>query len=89
MATKLSTLPSYRAALNALRLLKEQHGQGPEIKAIATFIIAAAEAELGAGGFPYVGDPSDPRDRAVVEAHQDYWRRFAEGEDFEESWHEL
>lgn len=89
MATKLSAIPSYRAALDALRQLKEQHGAGPEVRAIAAFMIEAAEAELGAGSFPYVGDPGDPRDRAVVEAYQEYWRRFAEGEEIAESWHEL
>jgi hypothetical protein len=72
-----------------LRLLKDELGPRDEVRAIAAFLIEAAEAEVGAGGFPYVGDPNDPRDRAVVEAHQDYWRRFMDGEDLEENWREL
>jgi hypothetical protein len=81
--------PAYPRALEALRLLKDELGPRDEVRAIAAFLIEAAEAEVGAGGFPYVGDPNDPRDRAVVEAHQDYWRRFMDGEDLEENWREL
>lgn len=89
MAIKLQTLPTYRNALEALRALKAELGARDEVKAIAAFLVDAAEAEVGSGGWPYVGDPSDPRDRAVVTAHQDYWQRFVEGEDVEESWQEL
>lgn len=86
---KLDTLPSYRPALDALRTLKGTLGPTPEIKAIAAYLIESSEGEIGRSGFPYVGDPTDPRDRAVVEAHQDYWRRFMDGEELEESWREL
>jgi len=81
--------PTYPRALEALRVLKNELGPREEIRAIAALLIEAAEAEVGAGGFPYVGDPSDPRDRAVVDAHRDYWQRFMDGDDLEEDWREL
>lgn len=86
---KLDTLSSYRSALDALRALKGSLGPTPEIRAIAAYLIESSEGEIGRSGFPYVGDPSDPRDRAVVEAHQDYWQRFVDGDDLEENWREL
>jgi hypothetical protein len=56
------------------------------VKAIAAFLLEAANAEHPGG---YVGDPSDPRDRAVVEAQRDYWQRFMAGEDVEENYYDL
>jgi hypothetical protein len=77
---------SYRNALQALRAIKDITGNTPQVKAIAAFLLEAANAEYPGG---YVGDPSDPRDRAVVEAQRDYWQRFMAGEDVEENYYDL
>jgi len=82
----LSTHKSYKGALEALKRIKGQIGAVPDVQAIASFLLLAADAELPSG---YVGNPSDPRDIAVVEAQREYWRRFITGEDIEESYYDL
>lgn len=85
------TTPQYAKAMAALSSLKGALGVTPDLQAIAICLISAADAEMPVGRYPhsYVGDPTDPRDRAVVEAHREYWNRFVEGDEVEESWHEL
>lgn len=85
----LSTTVEYKAALESLGRLKTMLGVTPELKAIAAFLLKSADARPVEPLFPYVGDPADPRDRAVVEAHREYWQRFLDGEDIQESFYEL
>lgn len=73
--------PQYRQALAALSALKERYGLLPELKDIAAGLIAGNQALMPERRFPYVGDPADPRDRAVVEAHETAWKDFLIGDD--------
>ena len=82
----LSTHKSYRQALESLKTIKGQFGATPEVQAIASFLLLAANADLPSG---YVGDPSDPRDIAVVEAQREYWQQFIQGDDIEENFYDL
>jgi hypothetical protein len=86
---KLSETPPYAKAIAALQGLKGQLGVTPELQAIASFLISAADAETAGSMFPYVGDQSDPRDVAVVQAHLAAWADFLAGEDVVEQGREL
>jgi hypothetical protein len=71
----------YKSALDALTMLKEEHGGSEQIRAIAKFFLYACKSEVPQALFPFVGDEGDERDRAVVRAYEDAWRSFLNGED--------
>ena len=78
---KLSSTGQYKAAQEALISLQEQSGRTPGILAIAKFLLYAAEAEVPERMVPFVGDPTNERDRAVVEVYEQAMRSFVAGED--------
>ncbi|MDA0865996.1 MAG: hypothetical protein O2890_06195 [Cyanobacteria bacterium] len=78
---KLGTTSEYRAAFEALNQLKSTGADPGALRAIAGYLILSHDATIPESQFPYRGDSSDPRDRAVVEAYHDAWKVFVEGDD--------
>lgn len=79
---KLSETREYRAAYDALQNLKASQQASPEaLRAIASLLVLAHDAEVPESRFPYRGDAADPRDRAVVEAYRVAWQEFIGAED--------
>lgn len=79
---KISESREYRAACSALQNLKAAQQADPkELRAIASLLILAFDAELPEERFPFRGDPADPRDRAVVAAYRQAWEEFVEADD--------
>lgn len=74
----------YRQAMEALLKLKKEGADEASLKAIAEFLLYAHDSEAVASWFPYLGDASDPRDRAVVEAYNTSWKGFIEGDELPE-----
>lgn len=78
---QLAQTAEYRAAYEALGLLK-QAGADPEpLRAIASFLIKSHDATLPSSQFPYRGVTGDPRDADVVEAYREAWQDFIQGDD--------
>ncbi|MBE7385187.1 MAG: hypothetical protein F6J95_027755 [Leptolyngbya sp. SIO1E4] len=78
---KLGETDLYKQAIAALSNLKEAGAGSEDLKAIAQFLLYAHDSATAESRFPYVGDRSDPRDRAIVEAYNDAWTRFVSGDD--------
>lgn len=71
----------YQDAAQALEALRAGGADEGPLKTIANALFKAADLEAPASRFPFVGNPDDPRDRAVVDAYNQAWQRFAAGED--------
>ena len=79
---KISESREYRGACDALQNLKTTKQADPEaLRAIASLLILAFDAELPEARFPFRGDSGDPRDRAVVAAYRLAWQEFIEADD--------
>ena len=77
----LSETGKFLAAQEALRSLKASIGMTNDVRAIAELLLYAAEASLPERLFPYVGQPLDKRDQAVVAAFTEELQRLLAGED--------
>ena len=77
----LSQTPEYRAAYEALGVLKRAGADPAALRAIAAYLISSHDAALPDSQFPYRGDPEDPRDVDVVEAYREAWKEFIQGDD--------
>lgn len=74
----------YQDAARALEELKTMGASEGALKPIAKILLHTADLEAPASRFPFTGDPTDPRDRAVMDAYNQAWRRFVTGEDYDE-----
>lgn len=81
---KLGDTPLYQRALYALSALKQSGAEGEHLKAIAEYLLHSHDSSVAESVFPYVGDRSDPRDRAIVEAYEASWESFIQGDDYDE-----
>jgi len=74
----------YKEAFHALSELQRSHGTSEELKAIARYLLFSSESEAETARFPFVGLGSDPRDRAVVQAYEQAWDAFINGDEPDE-----
>lgn len=77
---RLDNTQQYREAFEALGELQQELGTTEALKAIARYLLYSSESEAVAARFPFVGLGSDPRDRAVVQAYEQAWDEFVNGE---------
>jgi len=72
---------NYKNALAALSRLESAGAAQFDLRAIAIFLLYSKDAEVPERLFPFVGDATDPRDRAVVESYEAAWIDFLSGND--------
>ena len=73
----------YRLAQEALSRFRVSGASSDDLAAIAQVLLAVKDMEMEGSQFPYVGNPLDPRDRAIVEAYEQEWQAFLLGDDDE------
>lgn len=77
---QLGQTEQYKSAIEALSILKGQLGATEELKAIALFLFYVNGADAPTRLFPFVG-LDDERDRSVVRAYEEAWKRVTADED--------
>jgi hypothetical protein len=78
---KISETKEYMDAWRSLESLKAQHGATSEVRAIAKLLLYASECEAQAKPFPWVGVAGNALDESYIEAQEQRWRLFLNGDD--------
>jgi len=75
----------YLEAFQALEDIKNGEAGELQIQAIARYFLYTSNLPaLASSGWPYKGDPMDPRDQAITDAFNNEWQRLVNGEDDED-----